>query len=327
MVAAYLRYMDSPDKLPGTEPQQRIGPADFFQFSPLSLTLLAIGMMALFTAAGAQLGATIVGFLYGFDLPAGTMPGTSTPERVEATKLFHALVQVFGFGGATLLVASLMRNFSEGLRIPAKAFQLLLGSLVLALVAMPFVESLVLKPEDMNLPEFAKGFETWAKTQESGISVELNAMLRTGLWLNLLCIALIPALMEEFFFRGVLMRLMRGYMPAEAAVWVSAIVFSLLHFQFLGFLPRVLLGAMFGYLTLWSGSLWLAVVAHFTHNAISIVLAWASLNNQWGLKESFTSEYAFPWYVAVLSGVFGLGVLLGIRRMAFAVTYLTPSTY
>ena len=56
------------------------------------------------------------------------------------------------------------------------------------------------------------------------------------------------------------------------AIWLTAFIFSTIHFQFYGFIPRLLLGAYLGYLFYWSRSLWLPILAHFLHNALSILV-------------------------------------------------------
>ncbi len=77
------------------------------------------------------------------------------------------------------------------------------------------------------------------------------------------------------FFRGALQRIMAtGGVSAHAAIWIAAFVFSAFHMQFFGFLPRLLIGAFFGYLLWWSGSLWLPVCAHALNNTMALVLEW-----------------------------------------------------
>ena len=56
------------------------------------------------------------------------------------------------------------------------------------------------------------------------------------------------------------------------AIWVTAIIFSFVHFQFYGFVPRMLMGALLGYMLCWTGSLWIAMLMHFTNNAIVTIL-------------------------------------------------------
>jgi hypothetical protein len=91
-------------------------------------------------------------------------------------------------------------------------------------------------------------------------------------------IAFIPALGEELFFRGALQQIFQNKKNAIMAIWLTAFIFSAIHFQFYGFVPRFLLGAFFGYLLVWSGNLWLPVLAHFANNAIAIVFYYLKYN-------------------------------------------------
>ena len=89
--------------------------------------------------------------------------------------------------------------------------------------------------------------------------------------LNLLVVAIVPAVSEELFFRGAFIGLLRSKTGFHTAIWVTAVLFSVLHFQFYGFLPRMLLGALLGYLYLWSNSLWIPIIAHFINNAVIVL--------------------------------------------------------
>jgi membrane protease YdiL (CAAX protease family) len=87
----------------------------------------------------------------------------------------------------------------------------------------------------------------------------------------LIILALIPAVTEELFFRGMLQNLLKEKVSVHVAIWISAIIFSAFHMQFYGFIPRMLLGGLLGYFLLWSESLILPIIAHFTNNAIMII--------------------------------------------------------
>ncbi len=88
-------------------------------------------------------------------------------------------------------------------------------------------------------------------------------------------IALLPALGEELLFRGVAQRLLANWSGnAHVAVWVAAILFSAIHMQFLGFVPRLCMGAALGYLFLWSGNRWYPIIAHFANNAMAVVIVY-----------------------------------------------------
>jgi uncharacterized protein len=93
------------------------------------------------------------------------------------------------------------------------------------------------------------------------------------LLINILVMALLPALCEEFWFRGVVQKVLsRSMRSANVGIWVTAAWFSLYHAQADGFIPRMLLGAMLGYLAYWSSSIWTSVFAHALNNTIPILL-------------------------------------------------------
>ncbi len=100
---------------------------------------------------------------------------------------------------------------------------------------------------------------------------------------NLFMIAVIPAIGEELIFRGVLQKILSDlFKSGHLAVWSTALLFSAIHFQFFGFIPRFILGLVFGYLFLWGGTLWLPVISHFINNSIPVIgayiLGWEKMN-------------------------------------------------
>ena len=92
------------------------------------------------------------------------------------------------------------------------------------------------------------------------------------LWFNLFIIAVVPAIGEEFIFRGILQKkLVEQMKNPHVAIWLAALIFSAIHMQFQGFLPRMLLGAILGYLYHWTGNLWVPIFAHLVNNGVQIV--------------------------------------------------------
>lgn len=127
-----------------------------------------------------------------------------------------------------------------------------------------------------EFPEFAKGFEQWAREKEdlAGEMTKFLTQFDSGIQvaLALFVIAVLPAVGEEVVFRGMIQNyLLKATRNAHVSVWIAAFLFSAIHFQFFGFVPRLLLGALFGYLYLWSGNLWLAITAHFVNNGFSVM--------------------------------------------------------
>lgn len=150
-------------------------------------------------------------------------------------------------------------------------------AILLIICASPFINLLASWNEQLTLPSFLSDLEEWMKRQEENAAYTTEMFIRADsigtLVVNIALIALLPALSEELCFRGTLQTLFSGKNGnTHIAVWVSAILFSAIHFQFYGFFPRMLLGALLGYLLLWSGSLWLPVLAHFTNNLMAVLL-------------------------------------------------------
>ncbi len=149
--------------------------------------------------------------------------------------------------------------------------------IVLIVCASPGINLLAWLNGMIELPSFLSHLEELMKQQEESAALLTERFIRADnagtLLLNVVLIALLPAISEEVCFRGTLQTLFSSdNRNRYVAVWASAVLFSAIHFQFYGFVPRMLLGALFGYMLLWSGSLWLPILAHFTNNCMSVLL-------------------------------------------------------
>lgn len=170
-------------------------------------------------------------------------------------------------------------------------------AVVVMLVALPAINLLAHINQQMTLPAFLEPLEAWMKRQEETAQLLTEQFMQvttySGLIINLLLMALLPAIAEELTFRGVLQKLLQGTKVAEAqsckvphvAIWCSAILFSAIHLQFYGFLPRMLMGALFGYALVWTGSLWTPILMHFTNNAAAVALYFISQRAGWDIKQ------------------------------------------
>ncbi len=156
----------------------------------------------------------------------------------------------------------------------------LLGSMGI-LFALPFINWIAQLNEQMHLPEVLSGVEQWMRASEVK-AMELTELFTkgtsvSGLLLNLFVVALMAALSEELFFRGIIQKvLIECFSNKHISIWIGAIIFSAFHMQFFGFFPRMLMGAFLGYLFLWSGSLWPGIIAHFVNNGMAVFLVWLS---------------------------------------------------
>lgn len=147
----------------------------------------------------------------------------------------------------------------------------------LVLYAIAFiVGQLMTINESMQLPESMKHIEDWMKRSETTANNLVAWILSyndpVSIFINIIMVALLPAIGEELLFRSVLIRTFnKAFKNIHVAVWISAIIFSAFHMQFYGFLPRMFLGLVFGYLFIWTGSVWVPILAHFLNNGIVIL--------------------------------------------------------
>lgn len=149
---------------------------------------------------------------------------------------------------------------------------------LLMLSALPLINLMAEINAKMVFPEFLNNLETWMKKAEEDAKIMTEAFLKMdsagSLIFNLVMIALIPAFGEELLFRGVIQQLCtRWTNNIHRGIWIAAILFSALHGQFYGFIPRMVLGALLGYLFFWSGSLWLPFLAHFVNNGSAVLVS------------------------------------------------------
>ena len=128
----------------------------------------------------------------------------------------------------------------------------------------------------MHLPESMAAIEEWIKSTEELAETLVQKMIATkgvvAFIINLFVIAIVASVTEEFLFRGALLHIVRQKIKNHhVAIWIVAILFSAIHLQFYGFVPRTLLGAYLGYLVYWTKNIWVPVFAHFIHNAVAFM--------------------------------------------------------
>lgn len=155
------------------------------------------------------------------------------------------------------------------------SYKLILLAFGIAAFAIPAINLIAMLNSQIRLPNFMSGIEASLKSSEKNAETITTAFMNVttlpGLFLNLFMMALIPAIGEEFFFRGFLQKMISGWLNKHAAIILTGFIFSAIHMQFYGFFPRWLLGMLLGYMFVWSGNLWLPIAAHFANNAIAVI--------------------------------------------------------
>lgn len=189
--------------------------------------------------------------------------------------------------------------------------------LAILVISLPAMESLIYLNENLSFPDSMREFARMAREMEDRANGAMLEILKDtsviSLILNLLIVGVGAGIAEELLFRGTFQRILTtGGVNRHVAVWLVAVVFSALHFQFFGFAPRVLLGAYFGYLLLWSGSIWLPVLAHTLNNSIFVITAWYQMRFHPEVPFSGDSTLWGGWQI-VSSVVFTSILLISIH--------------
>jgi membrane protease YdiL (CAAX protease family) len=149
------------------------------------------------------------------------------------------------------------------------------------------------------LPEFLSGVEQWMRDMETQL-MELTVFLTnfqsiSELLTGILVIGVFAGVGEELFFRGLIQPKMQGYFRSPHwGIWVTAFIFSAIHAQFFGFLPRLFLGALFGYLYHYTGSLFYPILGHILNNALTLLMVYGSNQGFFDLDVQATDTVSYP---------------------------------
>ena len=186
-----------------------------------------------------------------------------------------------------------------------------------AVAALPAISMLAEWNKGMELPSFLASMEEMMRQMEESAKEVTDQFLNTSsvgmMFVNLFVIALLPAVGEEMMFRGWLQRVLGKSVNYHTAIWVSAFVFSAIHFQFYGFIPRMLIGAALGYLYYYTGSLWASIVAHFTNNALAVVTAFMAYNGYTSVNFDLIGT-GDTWYLSVASVAVCLALIFMLKK-------------
>lgn len=243
------------------------------------LIVAGVTLMSLFVIGA--IGSLIVSMVAG--VPFSEMADTKNWNYSSPKTLFVLrgllLVQFFALCVIPSYIAA--RLFGEnnnrylGLKPPSNLIYFVAG-VALLLFSTPLVGWLGELNNNVNFPS---GIESWMreKENEAGETAKALLSLRTpaDLLLNIFFIGVLAGVGEELLFRGVIQRiLIRMLKNHWAGIIVAAFVFSAVHFQFYGFVPRFLLGIFLGLIYWYSGSIWTSMLAHTIYNSVQVILVY-----------------------------------------------------
>jgi hypothetical protein len=250
----------------------------------------------------------------------------SNPYSQETTRLPLMIIQGITSLGTFILApvfyskihlnlkAGAFLHFPKGLMQPA-------FMVVIIMFCFMVANSVVIEwNQNVDLPGFLSPFEEWAQAKEGQLeklTVYLTQFNGVPTFLfGLIVIAVIPAIGEEFLFRGLIQNLInQATKNPHIAIWSTAFLFGVFHMQFYGLIPRMLLGALFGYLYYWSGHLSIAMIGHFINNGLTLFLLFLGQRQVIDF-DPLANESSPPLYIIAIFFVVGT-ILLYLFRNYF----------
>lgn len=288
--------------MPESDPMQK----PVFQLLKLGL-FVAIGMIITLVASLVIILAT-----QGFKIFEDPTLISNFQNNVSVLNILLVLQQILVFllpAMVFVFTQGSQRTFNYQFNTP-KLAHLIVVFLLMA-CATPILGLITEWNANMEFPPFLKAVENWMREKENDAAATTELILRMKnrgrLFVNLFVVALVPAICEEFIFRGALQGIfIRLFKNKHIAIWSGAIVFSAIHIQFFGFLPRMLLGVAFGYIYFWTGNLSYAIFAHFLNNAYVVCVAYYL--QQKNLPFESADEMPMAWYGYLISAILTLAL-------------------
>ncbi|MDJ1472672.1 CPBP family intramembrane glutamic endopeptidase [Xanthocytophaga flava] len=234
------------------------------------------------------------------------------------------IVQAFSSFGGFILAAWIYLFFIEGKTLRSINTNAKIDFIPLLLIVFLGLAFIILNEwiyqwnRNWDLPDWLSGFEDWSRSQQEKLG-ELTQFLTnfdsfSRLIIALIVIAVLPAIGEELMFRAAMQSIfLRWFRNPHAAVWVTGAIFSFIHFQLDGFIPRLLLGVVFGYLYVWSGNIWYAIWAHFINNGVTVLGVFFNKSEKTKIDLEHTEW--ITWSQALIAAAISSVILWYLKRL------------
>lgn len=243
-----------------------------------------------------------------------TVFGTST----QVMRIITVLQDVIMFIIPALVTAIMLTRQPATLLCIDRPAQLnpTLISICTLLCSIPAMNYVIWLNTNIPLPtEIYNALMEMEDNAEAAIESLMGAHTVGNLIMSVLIVGIFAGLSEELLFRGGMQRLLvTGGVNHHVAIWTTAFFFSMLHMQFFGFVPRMLLGAFFGYALYWTGSLWVPVILHALNNTIYVVAGWLSYGTESTSAVDSIGSGTDIAYVAISVVLTAIGIMILKRQ-------------
>jgi len=232
------------------------------------------------------------------------------PENIQISRLLQVFSSFLLWGVPAIAVAALSGKDPVGQLGCNEVLNWVQIILVVLMIVAGIVFSGALSELNRLIP-VPKETAAWFQQLEDNYNKQVfniaNMKTTNDYIFSLMILAIVPALFEEFFFRGCLQQVFVALTKnAFVGIFITSFIFSAIHLSFYGFLPRLFLGLMLGYIFYYSKNLWLSIIAHFLNNAFTVTVLYSLSRNGKLTNESMNDTY--PLYY----GIFGAAVLVAL---------------
>lgn len=280
-----------------------------FDMRPPMRLALFLGLTGIGMIAGALISFSIVSLLLHIPL-ADMQKVIMQPEYASMAQLANALASIIAFGLPSIALSMIAKgNWYTHLGFTAiKSYQQIAIIIFLALTGLILSGALGNLTEKIPIPT---NFKNWAEGLEAQYKKAMLSMTQmhsiVDLGYALLAVAIIPSIIEEIYFRGTLQKVLMDLTGKPyAAIILTAIFFSAIHFSYFGFLSRAALGIVLGYIYYYSKNIWLPIFLHFLNNGIAVVTLYSIRNNPAKVDKLMDDNLPIYWGILALAVVYYL---------------------
>ena len=242
-----------------------------------------------------------------------------TEEKKAAILMLQGLGAIGGFIIAGLVYLVIVERIQLSAVFNLKQINLWAILLTIIIVISFMFVNTVFIEWNMNFtfPGFLSGFEEWALEKEEELKLITDFLTEFNSFsqfiIVFIIVAVIPGIGEELIFRGILQNKFHLFFKnIHVAIIVTAILFSGFHMQFFGFVPRLFLGILFGYIYYWSGNIWYPILGHFINNGFTLILIYLYQTGYIGID--IDVQEAYPLNIILIFSVITIYMLFSFRK-------------
>lgn len=283
-------------------------------FKPLSQLSVFLGV-----AGVSMIAAGVAGYIIALiaKIPITDPQSMMQPQFATALKVMQVVTTLIVFGLPAILFAFICyKNGWAALGLnQSRSMKIGLLAIVIIIAAAPLTDALGTLNKAIPLSDSLRAyFDDKEAMYETQVKAMLDIGSAKGLLISLVLIAFLPAMVEEFFFRGALQGMLTRWMGKPwLAIVVTAVIFSAIHLSWYGFLPRAMLGIVLGAVFYITGNLWYSVLMHFVNNGAAVIFLYAQ--QQQGKPVDVSQTTIFPVWAGAIALVVIVGLIMWLAKL------------